>query len=168
MGLEEYVRQYVKRGYELNDARSKVAQDIIKNSDGIYTKADGTSYRMLLGIARDKDCSIFFKNIAERYGQAQVNFLKQGDYPEAYRIRDFVRIPGLRIDVWAILLRFQGLRDLGLNDKTGHYRYYGSGSDLVGEIFVKNGYIQDALFYDEWGDEIKGRIGYRQFRTVKK
>lgn len=29
MGLEEYVRQYVKRGYELNDARSKVAQDII-------------------------------------------------------------------------------------------------------------------------------------------
>lgn len=29
MGLEEYVRQYVKRGYELNDARSKVEQDII-------------------------------------------------------------------------------------------------------------------------------------------
>ena len=110
----------------VNNFNKKVAQDIIKNSDCIYTKADGTSYRMLLGIACDKDRSIFLKNIAERYGQAQGNFLKQAGILDGYyNIRDFVRKPGLRIDVWAIILWLHGIRGLQLNDKTGHYRYYG-------------------------------------------
>ena len=29
MNLEEYVRKYINKGYELNDARSKVAQDVV-------------------------------------------------------------------------------------------------------------------------------------------
>ena len=29
MNLEEYVRKYIDEGYELNDARSKVAQDVV-------------------------------------------------------------------------------------------------------------------------------------------